>query len=68
MNGFKAIGAVVFSFLILVAATTQQLARIRIGLQSIPPDAVFKACNSSAANIAQLKVVNAKFYQISLKF
>lgn len=68
MNGFKAIDAMVFSFLILVAATAQQPARITIGVQSIPPDAVFKARNSSAANIAQFKVVNSKFYQNSLKY
>jgi hypothetical protein len=68
MNESKAIGAAVFSFLILVAATEQHLARIRIGMQSISPDAVFKACNSLAANIAQCKVVNAKFYQNSPQY
>ena len=61
VSGFKAIGAVVFGFLILVAATAQQLARTRTGVQSIPPNSVFEASHSSAANIAQSKVVNAKF-------
>lgn len=45
MNPFKAISAFVLSFCLLGAASAQPATKIRIGVQSIPPDAVFMARN-----------------------